>query len=140
MSAKLILAFYLFIVLCSCGRTDENYVPSVAVNVTIYPSNPEYFRLSSVGGWAYVNGGVRGIIVYRKSINEFVAMDRNCSYRPTDNCATVNVDSSSNIYAVCQCCSSSFVLTDGSVSKSPATQPLRQYMTNWDGNALNISN
>jgi len=88
----------------------------------------------------YVNGGVRGIIVYRNSINDFTAYDRNCTYQPENTCATVNVDSSNNIYSVCPCCSSRFVLTDGSVAKAPAVQPLRAYRTFFDGNALQISN
>jgi Rieske Fe-S protein len=138
---KTLVLFVLFtVVFYSCRRQNDNYVPNVSVNVTIYPSNPQYFRLNTVGGWDYVDGGVRGIIVYRKSLNEFVALDRNCSVNPLENCSTVSVDSSNNIYAVCPCCSSQFVLTDGSVAKSPAIQPLRAYQTYWDGNALRIVN
>ena len=134
------LVFILFVGFVSCKKNSDDYVPNVAVNVTIYPSNPQYFRLSTVGGWAYVNGGVRGIVVYRNSINDFTAYDRNCSYQPLNSCSTVQVDSSTNIYCVCPCCSSKFVLTDGSVAQAPAVQPLKSYRTFYDGNALQISN
>jgi nitrite reductase/ring-hydroxylating ferredoxin subunit len=137
----LIISFsILIIVFSSCRRNNDDYVPNVPVNITIYPSNPQYFRLSTIGGWAYVNGGVRGIVVYRKSINDFSAYDRNCSYQPLNSCSTVDVDSNTNVYSVCPCCSSKFVLTDGSVAQGPAIQPLRQYRTFFDGNALQISN
>lgn len=137
---KITSIFCLVLAFSSCRRENANYVPNVSVNVTIYPSNPQYFRLNSIGGWSYADGGVRGLVIYRKSISDFVAFDRNCPVNPTQSCSTVNVDSSNNIYAVCPCCSSQFVLTDGSVAKAPAQYPLKQYQTFYDGNALNITN
>jgi nitrite reductase/ring-hydroxylating ferredoxin subunit len=134
------LFFIISFLLFACKRNSDEYIPNVPVNITIYPSNPQYFKLTTVGGWMYISGGVRGIIVYRNSINDFSAYDRNCSYQPQNACSTVNVDSSNNIYAFCPCCSSQFVLTDGSVAKGPANFPLKSYRTFFDGNALQISN
>ena len=99
------LAFVISISLHACNKNDDDIIKDIPVNLTIYPSTPAYFDLSIVGGWIYVSGGVKGIIVYRKSISEFMAFDRNCTYNSNDPCAVVYVDSS-NIIATDTCCNS----------------------------------
>ena len=136
----LIISLLTIMVICGCRRQPDNYVPNVSVNITLYPGNPQYFRLNAIGGVMTISGGVRGIIVYRKSQTDFVALDRNCSVNSSNACAVVEVDSSTNVYAFCRCCNSQFILTDGSVSRAPATLPLKSYFTSFDGNALVISN
>jgi hypothetical protein len=124
----------------SCRKENNNPVlPDVSVDVYIYTSNPSYISLTVVGGWAYVAGGIRGILVYRKSSTEFIALERNCTYQPDDPCSTVVVDKS-NIVATDTCCHSEFLLTDGSVIKAPASIPLKVYRNTYDGNVLHIYN
>lgn len=123
----------------SCKKKDEDYVPGVYVDMYMYASSPSFVDLNAVGGWLYANGGVRGIIVYRKSNTEFMAYDRDCTYQPSNSCAKVDVDST-NIIMKDPCCSSEFIITDGTVLKSPAVLPLKQYQTSFDGNTLHIFN
>ena len=123
----------------SCRKDSNNSIPIVAVDIYIYTSNPSFLNLNAVGGWVYITGGVRGILVYRKSTSEFMAYDRNCTYHPDDVCATVVVDNT-NIVATDTCCHSKFSIYDGSVLNGPAGLPLKAYSTTFDGNVLHIYN
>lgn len=129
-----------FFVVSSCTKTNNNSgIPLVNVNINVYTNDPEFFNLNPIGGWEYVSGGSRGLIVYRKSDNEFMAFDRHCPYKPSDNCGKVIVDST-DIIAVDTCCGSQFLLTDGSVLEGPASYGLKQYQTSYDGSVLQIYN
>jgi len=123
----------------SCRKDNNNYVESVPVDIYLYTNNPSFVNVSVVGGWVYITGGVRGILVYRKSNTEFMAYDRNCTYQSSEACATVVVDNT-NIVAVDTCCHSRFSIYDGSVFQGPAAAPLKAYNTTFDGSVLHIYN
>ncbi|MCU0433061.1 MAG: hypothetical protein MUC87_06375 [Bacteroidia bacterium] len=127
------------LLLFSTCRREQQVVPNVAVNVIIYLNDPQNIALTTVGGWMYVNGGNRGIVVHRISQNEFVAFDRTCPYRPDEAASQVSVDSS-NVILEDRSCGSKFLLSDGSPIQTPALVPLRQYNTTFDGNAIRIVN
>ena len=122
----------------SC-KTDEDGIPNTYVNFYININSTQYIDLNSIGGWAYLTGGVRGIIVYRHSMEEFVALERNCPYHPSDDCAIVDVEPS-GMTAVDSCCGSRFLLMDGSLVNGPATRSLKLYQTSFDGNILHVFN
>ena len=124
--------------LTSCKK-DDDAVPNVSVNIVISTTDPSYNDLNAVGGWIYLTGGSRGIIVYRYSIDEFMAYDRHCTYEPLESCAIVEVDQS-GIIAEDLCCGSQFLLTDGSVIDGPASVSLKLYQTSFDGNNLFVYN
>ncbi|MCD4736819.1 MAG: hypothetical protein K8R53_12305 [Bacteroidales bacterium] len=129
----------LFIVLLSgCKKEDDaGDIPGVYVNFVIYPNSIDYI---TAGGYKYINHqGYRGIIVYRIDLYNFMAYDRTCTYDPEKECAIVEVELS-GITAVDSCCMSKFNLIDGSPFDGPATIPLKQYKTNFDGNQLVIYN
>jgi len=109
------------------------------VNIYINSANPEFIDLNAVGGWTYIIGGSRGIIVYRASTNDFKAYDRHCTYDVTNSCGLVAVEVN-NITGRDDCCGSKFLLTDGSVTQGPANLPLKQYQTTFDGSVLHIFN
>jgi len=136
---KTIYILFFVLIFASCKKTQNQSVPYVPVNITIYPSLPQYIKLTTIGGWAYVSGGSKGIIVYRKSNDEFMAYDRHCPYKVEDGCV-VAIDSTTNIIVKDKCCNSQFILTDGSVSNGPATTGLLKYATTYNGNALTINN
>jgi len=133
-----ILLFAGIISVISCKKDNET-VPNVSVNIVISTTDPSYSNLNAVGGWLYLIGGSRGIIVYRYSIDEFMAYDRHCTYEPKETCAVVEVDQS-GIIAEDSCCGSKFLLTDGSVIDGPASILLKTYRTFFDGNNLSIYN
>lgn len=114
-------------------------VPYVYVNIQIYVNDPQFVNLNAVGGWVYVTGGYRGLLIYRKSTTEFMAYDRSCTHDPGNADEYVKMDAN-NIEAVDSNCGSRFVITDGSVTKGPAGIPLKAYQTSFDGSVLRVFN
>jgi hypothetical protein len=98
-----------------------------------------YFSLQSIGGWKYISGGINGIIVYRKSQQEFIALERTSSYFPDNAGAKVKV-LTDNFTCRDTVSGSEWQIIDGTVTKGPAEWPLRAYGTNYDGNILRIRN
>ena len=133
------LAIFISGYIISCKKDAGDVVPDVYVNIYIYTTDPEFVSINAVGGWVYITGGSRGIVVYRNSVEEFMAYDRHCTYEPSNSCARIEVEQS-NITAVDSCCGSKFVLTDGSVASGPASLPLKQYQAKLEGTTLHIFN
>ncbi len=124
---------------CSKDSTSNTGAPPVIVDFNINVNNPAYNDLAVPGGWVYLSGGNKGIIVYRKTIDEFVALDRLCMYQPAQSCR-VYVDDSQVIARDTICCGSGFLLIDGSVTQGPATLGLTRYNTTFNGTTLRIFN
>jgi nitrite reductase/ring-hydroxylating ferredoxin subunit len=124
---------------CKKKKNQEEFIPYVYVDFYIPISNPQFINLNAVGGWVYVTGGSKGIIIYRKSNDEFGAYDRHCPFMPENSCSILKV-SSSGTTAIDTCCGSEFLLIDGSVLKAPSNYPMLRYQTLFDGNQLHIFN
>ncbi len=122
-------------------KTVQDDLPYQTVNITIYPNDPLNFKIQSVGGWMYINGGVNGIIVYRKTQNDFVALERTSTYLPNESAAAVKVQSD-NFTLKDTISNSKWQIIDGAVLSAPATQSLRLYSTLYDNGAgaLHIRN
>jgi len=139
---KLQLFFLLlFLVSASCKKTKNHPIPSIPFDITIDMSLPSYTDLNGIGGWTYVNGGIKGIIVYRRSYDVFVAFERQSPEDPDNTCATGLTPDSSNFLQLNDACSgATFSLYDGSPI-SGSEWGLRQYQTSWNGgNLLRIYN
>jgi nitrite reductase/ring-hydroxylating ferredoxin subunit len=136
---KIFYLLSIMIIIGGCKKENDNNVPNTPVDIYLYTNNPSFVNVSVVGGWVYITGGVRGILVYRKSNTEFMTYDRNCTYQSSEPCATVVVDNT-NIIATDSCCNSRFSIYDGSVVQGPASFPLRAYNNTFDGNVLHIYN
>lgn len=141
---KLIQVFIILLSLISVSSScegDQHPVPYVPVEQQINISLPSYSALQGVSGWIYLNGGSRGIIVYRKSLDEFVAMDRHSTHTALNECTGVEVDSSNNLILYDPCSDATYNIIDGSVMSGNANFPLRRYNTYFDGTSiLRISN
>jgi nitrite reductase/ring-hydroxylating ferredoxin subunit len=127
------------VLLFSCSKEKESTVPNVPVNLRLDLDDPANFQLNSVGGSMTIIGGNRGIIVYRRGLNEYSAIERTCSYQSTDTCAYVSIDSTISTVG-CYCCGSRFQLLDGAPIKGPANASLRLYQTNLINRYLYIYN
>jgi hypothetical protein len=124
----------------SSSQSQANHpVPYVPVDITIYPNDPLNFKIQGIGGWQYFNGGINGIIVYRKSQQEFVAIERTSSYLP-DNAAAKAKVQSDNFTLRDTVSNSKWQIVDATVTNGPATWALRVYSSNYDGNSLRIRN
>ena len=129
---QILLVSFFSILFYTCKKdNNDNNVPNVLVDIFIYANQPSFIDVSVVGGWTYVTGGVRGILLYRKTTTEFMAYERNCTYDPSEACATVFVDGT-NILASDTCCGSTFSIYDGTITQGPAGLPLKVYNTTFD--------
>lgn len=133
------VALFTLVLFSGCKDDENNNIPLVQVNFQININDPQYINLQTIGGSVEIVGGSRGIILYRISNEEIRAYDRHCTFQPSNACAIVSVDVT-NITATDQCCGSTFLMSDGSVTRPPATVPLKRYNTSFDGVFLNVSN
>ncbi len=134
---NLLLFCFGFLLLSSkCNHQNQNPVPFVPVDVTIDIQLPSYSNLQGVGGWTYLNGGSRGIIVYRKGIDEFVAFDRHSPADISGTCPLPLYPDNQNFLQLKDSCNNAvFSLYDGS-PVSNSIYGLRQYATQFNGNNL----
>lgn len=126
--------------LFSCKKeTEENPVPNKYVNFTLYLNDPEFQDLKIPGNYIFVHQGTNEIVIYRLSMDDFVAYDRVCTYEADPNCL-VYADSSGATLE-CSCCKSKFLLIDGTVNSGLARHSLRQYYVTYDGgDYIHVSN
>ena len=134
--AKFLVLF--LIIISSCGDSND-YIRNVYVDVEIDLSLPEFSPLNTVGHSIFIEGGNKGIIIYRFSNYEYNIYDRNCSYEPNLECSYI--DSINSTIAMCGCCSSAFLLDqNGVAANSPAVLPLKQYNYSLNNTLLHIFN
>ena len=134
----LLTVFFISQLFFSCNDKNQ-VVPYVYVNFTISIYDPEFITLTSPGNSITVTGGVNGILIYRISETDFAAYDRTCTYQVEENCQ-IKVDDSGVFANDTLCCHSQFLLLDGSVTKGPATYPLKRYNTSFNGTYLRVYN
>lgn len=140
MIVRKIRFWFLVMILAACtpDRSDDP-VPFIPfVDIIINLNLPEFLELRTDGGYVLINGGVRGIILYRENSSSYFAYERNCSFRPNEACATVNVHNS-RLFMVDPCCNSNFNFSDGNPTGGPAWRPLVRYRTQVSGTTLTIS-
>lgn len=130
----------MFLLLPHCDKDkDREPIPNVNVNLNLDISSTLYSDLAVVGGYVYLTGGYKGLIVYRMSNDEFVAYDRACPYDYEKPEARVDVEDN-GLTLIDSTCMSRFLLLDGSVVEGPAKHPLKKYHTSFDGDNLHIFN
>jgi hypothetical protein len=128
------------IIAFSCKKEEQApEIPYVYVNFSLNPNGTQYIKLNVVNGWETVYGGYNGILIFRKSINEFSAFERACPYDPLKEGAQVRVDAS-GITCFCPICGSKYIMVDGTPYEGPSHFSLKQYSTVYDGSMLYISN
>ena len=135
----LLLSCLAIVFFTACKKENQSGVPYTGVDISINVNNPAYVDIQVPGGWLYLTGGSLGIIVYRKTLDEFVALDRHCPYQPEALCRVV-VDDSEVMARDTACCHSAFLIMDGSVTEGPATLGLQRYNTSFNGTVLRIYN
>ncbi len=140
MKLQLILILLILFV-SSCKKNNGNPIPNIPFDITIDINLPSYSALTGVGGYTYAIGGSRGIIIYRRSIEEFVAFDRHSPEDPDGLCPQPLYPDTSNFLVLIDSCSQKrFSLYDGS-PMSGSEYGLRQYQTEYNGsNLLRIYN
>lgn len=126
--------FIVLIILFSLGCKEKEPfpVPNVPVNTLINLNLPSYQDLNNPGGWVYINGGSRGIFVYR-NFDNFIAMDRHSTWDSENTEAIVAIDSLNQFLLTDPISGSQYSVLDGTVTTGPAKWGLKRYNTSWDG-------
>jgi len=88
--------------------------------------------LSAASGAALVSAGSTSLLVARTAADAFTAVTSVCTH---EGCTITGYENS--IYT-CPCHGSEFT-TSGAVRVGPASQPLRQFATSFDGSTLRIT-
>ncbi len=127
------LVFASALVILSSAAYAQAAFPTITVNLNY----PQYQKLKLDGGFVYMDGGLKGIILYRANEASYFAFERACPHHPSAGCAIVQVDGST-LFMVDKCCNSSFNFSDGYPTGGPAERPLIQYRVDLDGNVLKI--
>lgn len=135
MKRTIYFSLILLTVVFGCKRDDDDalHVPRIATDVTININLPGFSALANPGGWVYVNGGSRGIIVYRSSINSFSAFDRHCPYQVEQGCKINVLDGT--IAEDEECCHSQFEIITGTPVSGSADRTLQHFNTQFNPNA-----
>ena len=124
----------------SCEKNEVlDLLPSLSVNISVDRNLPQYINLQTPSGWAYANGGLRGILVLNTGIGTppFKAFDRAC---PNNDCPTP-MDFDGSLKMKCACDDSEYSIIDGSPQTSGHNQFAREYkVTVVGGTILNIRN
>lgn len=147
-----LFSLFIFVVFAFCHCKDDtpnsnSYIPSGPVSLVINTDLPEYYKLKTPGTYIYQPGGNRGVIVIHDYDDNYVAIERTCSFEPDKACARIYVDSSGlklrcgsfNLDKWVPCCDSKFMYS-GFVSEGPAQYPLRTYNATLNGSTITVKN
>ena len=133
-----------FLLLClvavAFSSCSDEYPDYAYVNFYIDPESSEYYNLNyGHRGWEYFEGGARGVVVFRKRRDEFIAFERTCVAK---NChGRLQVDETNNVLLYCPKCGSQYIYYDGSpLEGSAAKRLLYTYCTYFDGLYLWVNN
>lgn len=137
----IILACFLFAGNACHKDSSQDDIPYAYINLVIKPNSTAYLELNVVGGYMYLDAPApsRGLLVYRKSLDEFMAYERTCPYDPSKPCARIQTENTFTT-AIDSCCGSRYLIQDGSPFSGPTREALRQYRTSYDGVNLYIYN
>lgn len=135
------LPVMMLFVVCSssCDKEGKEQVPNVYVNFMVDINTGQYTDLQIIGGWIYVTGGYRGIILHRSSMEEIVALDRTSTYQPETLGTQIFVEAN-NLTAADTLNGMRYLLLDGSVIEGPVSTPLKKYRTTLSGSTLHVYN
>ena len=136
-----ILVFFLGAV--SCDDTPHNpNIPDVYINFSIDPNSTFEYDLNTVSGWRYAKSPwpSRGIIIYRYSMDEFKAYERQSPNEP-DYCGENSRLIVEFPFVVDTCLNVKYSILDGSIiTPGYNGYPLIEYRTQYDGHTLRVFN
>lgn len=127
----------LCLVLGGCEPQIQYEIPYAYVEIDINLNDIEFDDLRLDGGYAYILGGVRGIIIYRVSEQEYRTFERNSPVNATAACSIIDVDAS-GLFLVDPCHNVYFDFDGQPISGN--SLPLLQYAAILDLNWLYIRN
>lgn len=138
---KYLFTIIALIFLSSCTNNNQNndILPDIPVNEIVDLSLPTNIDLAIPGGWAYIPGGISGIIVYNINGTQFKAFERAAPHIQASTCSQMVVEN--NIRMRCPCDDSEFNILNGAPLTDGVSYSAREYLvTNLNGTVLRINN
>lgn len=135
------LVSFLIIPFFSCVEEEETIVPDVYVNFNISLDLPQFNALNSVNNAIKVpNEGYdnNGVIVYRYTLDEFLAFDATCPQHITISTSIDLDDNGSAGTATCPHCGTTYSFFN--FGQASSGYPLKRYRVNQSGSFLNVTN
>ena len=117
---------------------EETNIPNVRVDIEVDLNSIDSQPLQQIGGFLYLDGGVRGIVLIHTGLTEYVALDLNCTYQPAQANANVVMDDS-GFFLQDSTCTSTFDI-HGFPTGGPASFPLKKYQITRSEDILFIVN
>jgi hypothetical protein len=126
------------LILClGCESDDPNNFCDIINPVTVNLANPEFIDIQVPGGWAYANGGIKGLVIYNFGTT-FKAFGREC---PSNTFCAGKLSILNNIKLVCPCDNNEYSILDGSSQTAGVTDSVCEFkVTQPNSSILNISN
>lgn len=116
----------------------QQYIPYVPVDFSVNVNLPAYMDLSVPSGHVLVSGGSQGIILYRYTLDQFVALDRHATFDIPADCQVEVAED--GLLITDPCSNSEWLILDGSVVSGDAVYPLHRYATQWNDPVLSVFN
>ncbi len=140
---KIIVILVFLLGFNSCIDTPHNpNVPNVYINFSIEPNSLFYPELNTVSGYLEVSAPwpSRGIIIYRYSMDEFKAYERQSPNEP-NYCGENSRLIVEFPFVVDTCLNVKYSILDGSIfTPNYIGYPLIEYRTQYDGRILRVFN
>jgi hypothetical protein len=128
--------FWFGLILALACSKDTNLIspiPDVIVREQLNLNSAEALPLKSRDGtFVYIKGGLKGIIVYRRSQDNFLAFERKSPYRLEDSCGIIS-GHSSYLYMIDSCHNCTFDW-QGQPTGGPCKDIMKQYQVQYLNN------
>ncbi len=125
--------FSISVLFSSCNINKVHPVPNMPFDIMVNLNLPLYSSLLGVGGYAIVDdAGFNGVIIYRRSLHEFIAFDLQSPADDANCTQPLQVDPSNFLILTDACNGAQFSLFDGSPI-SGSKFGLRMYSVQYDG-------
>jgi hypothetical protein len=144
MKNKFLFLLTVLIVL-SCSKSDDKqdrnpFLTDPAVSLNLNLNLPEYNPLKFPGNYVVTSQGIKGIVVYCVSENQYLAFDLTDPNHVPSSCSRMEL---TGVIASCPCTNddNEYFITSGQHTTEPGSKyPMQQYRAELNGNTVVVSN
>lgn len=150
---KFLILPLLLLFFANCNKDDHDIIPNILVDFTIDIGTPRFDDLNSVlnsivvdeSYYGSLSSGYNnnGIVVFRLSLDEFLAFDLTCPHDYDKGIdVAVELENTSDLSAECPECGTKYMLTGYGYpgNTGPSRYPLKQYKTDFYMNLIRVYN
>ncbi|MDP2686376.1 MAG: hypothetical protein Q8O62_04085 [Aequorivita sp.] len=142
---KITLFLLIAAVTLSCSKNDDKqernpFLTDPAVSLNLNLNLPEYTPLKFPGNYIITSQGIKGIVVYCVSENQYLAFELTDPNHVPSSCSRMEL---TGVIASCPCANddNEYFITSGQHTTEPDTKyPMQQYNAQLNGNTVIISN